>query len=45
VHQLQTQNYEVSLDGVKVVMVLQMRLAGQVLFSEVLDMGGAGRDE
>jgi hypothetical protein len=44
-HQLQTQNFDVSLDGVKLVMVIQMRSAGQVLFDEVLNLTGGGGDE
>ncbi len=44
-HQLQTKNYEVPLDGVKVVMVLRMRSAGEVLFNEALETGGGGRSE
>jgi hypothetical protein len=43
-HQMQTQNYPVSLDGVKMVMVIRMRSTGQLLFDDILDMSGEGGD-
>ena len=35
-HQLQTQNYEVPLADVKMVMVMRMRSAGEIVFDDSL---------
>lgn len=43
-HQLQTHEYAVQLD-INIVMVIWMRLVGQVLFDDVLNVGGGSRDE
>ena len=44
-HQLETQTYDQSFHGVRVVMVIRLRTAGEVRFTECLNTAGGQLDE